>query len=387
MHAHRPPALANAWFFPAAALYAALVLPLSVLGLLGHLPPLPGLSSAAGHAHEMLFGFALAVVAGYLLGPQPRSVTLGLLGCWLAARLLFLGWPGSWGAGLAAALFAAGLSWKVLPRFLGAAKKWRNRTLAPVLAGLALLSAVVGPPYSANLTPTLLREALLLLATLLFFMGGRIIAPALAGYAQSQGRSLAARVQPRLEGGALACLLLALLLAPLPWPAAGRAAGLLLLGAGLLTLLRLLRWQPWRCLRRADLLVLLLGYAWLAVGLLLAGSALAGSAPALDAALHAIGVGALGTLTLGVMARTRLLYRFRDANARPWVHALAGLLSVAALARVLPSLLGQAEPGWRLFAAACWSLAFGALPLLFWQTRGAHPHSRRSPRPVAPADL
>ncbi|WP_324732368.1 NnrS family protein [Pseudomonas paeninsulae] len=383
MNADRPPAFANAWFFPAAAVYAALLLPLSVLGLLDHLPPLPGLVSAAGHAHEMLFGFALAVVAGYLLGPQPRAITLGLLTCWLAARLLFLFWPGSWAAGLAAALFAAGLSWKVVPRFLGVAKKWRNQMVAPLVAGLALLSVLIGPPYSAALTPALLREALLLFATLLFFMGGRIIVPALAGYAQSQGRTLDARVQPRLEGGILTCLLLALLLAPWPWPQAGQASGLLLIGAGLLALLRLLRWRPWLCWRRADLLVLLVGYAWLIAGLLLVGLTLAGTPLPLDAALHAIGVGALGTLTLGVMARTRLLYRFRDANAQPWVHSLAGLLSAAALARILPPLLGQPDPAWLLFAAGCWSLAFGALPLLFWQTRGAHPHSRRSRRPAA----
>src|SRR5690625_8011796 len=77
----RPP-FANAWFFPAAALYAAVLLPLSVLSMLGLMPALPGLVSPAGHAHEMLYGFALAVVAGYLLGPQPRETTLILLGCW-----------------------------------------------------------------------------------------------------------------------------------------------------------------------------------------------------------------------------------------------------------------------------------------------------------------
>ncbi|MGE4404805.1 NnrS family protein [Pseudomonas sp.] len=361
---------AHAWFFPAATLYAVLILPYSVLALLGLLPPLPGLATAAGHAHEMLFGFALAVIAGYLLGPQPLRLTLVLLGCWLLARAGFLLWPGSWLAQASAALFAAGLAWKVLPRFLGAAKKWRNQTVAPVVGSLSLLSAGAGIAFARGFAWPLFSEALLLIAVLLFFMGGRIIAPAVAGHAQSTGRRQDERVQPRLEGAGLILLALALLLNPLPWPLLERLTGALLVAASLLTAIRLLRWRPWRCGARADLLVLLLGYAWLAIGLLLLG--LAALVPALPetAALHALSVGALGSLTFGVMARTRLIQRFRDANARPWIHPPVLLISLAALARVVPALLGLAQSGWLLFAAACWSLAFAALLELLWLDRG-----------------
>ena len=359
---------ANAWFFPAAALYAALILPWSVLGLLGLLPVPPGLATPYGHAHELLFGFALAVVAGYLLGPQPLRVTVALLACWALARLGWLFWPGSWLSTLGAAAFAAGLVWKVVPRFVGAAKKWRNQTVAPLLAGLGLASVLGSLDPLTVQSPRVLHGALLLLACLLFFMGGRIIAPALAGHAQSQGWNLQARVQPRLEGLGLVLLGLALLavLATLEL-----LAGALLLAAGLLAGTRLLRWRPWRHLRRADLAVLLLGYAWLALGLLLFGAALLLGTLPLTVALHGITVGALGTLTLAVMARTRLLYRLRDANARPWIHPAAGLLSLAALARILPVPLGADPQPWLLLSAACWSLAFLLLAVLLWHTRGA----------------
>lgn len=261
---------ANAWFFPAAALYAALILPYSVLALLGLLPALPGLATSAGHAHEMLFGFALAVIAGYLLGPQRLRFTLTLLGCWALARLSFLLWPGSWLALASAAIFATGLAWKVLPRFLGAAKKWRNQSVEPVVAGLSLLSAIASGGFGAGFDRLMLEEALLLLATLMFFMGGRIIAPAVAGYAQSRGWRLDARVQPHIEGAVLILLGLALLLNLLPWPLTRQLTGAVLVAAAVLTTIRLLRWQPWRC-PRPELLTLLLGYAWLAVGLLLLG--------------------------------------------------------------------------------------------------------------------
>ncbi len=365
---------ANAWFFPAAALYAAALLPWSVLALLGLLPTPAGLLSPLGHAHEMLFGFALAVVAGYLLGPQPLSLILSLLGCWLLARIGWLFWPGAWWSVLAAALFAGGVAWKVVPRFLGAAKKWRNQTVAPVVASLALLSAIASLPLPLELTPRLLHEALLLLAMLLFFMGGRIIAPAVAGHLLSQGYTLAARVQPRLEGAALILLGLALLSNLLPWALASQLSGLLLLSVGLLAGVRLLRWQPWRCAGRPDLLVLLLGYLWLSVGLLLLGLALLTTALPLSASLHGLTIGALGTLTFAVMARTRLIYRLRDANARPWIHPVAVLLSLAALARILPPLLQLNPFPWLLLSAACWSLAFLLLAVLLWQTHGRFIH-------------
>ncbi len=367
---------ANAWFFPAAALYAALILPYSVLALLGLLPALPGLATSAGHAHEMLFGFALAVIAGYLLGPQRLRFTLTLLGCWALARLSFLLWPGSWLALASAAIFATGLAWKVLPRFLGAAKKWRNQSVAPVVAGLSLLSAIASGGFGAGYDRLMLEEALLLLATLMFFMGGRIIAPAVAGYAQSRGRRLDARVQPHIEGAVLILLGLALLLNLLPWPLTRQLTGAVLVAAAVLTTIRLLRWQPWRC-PRPELLTLLLGYAWLAIGLLLLGLGTLLQALPLNATLHALTVGALGSLTFAVMARTRLIYRFRDPAAQRWIQGVALLISLAALARVLPAVLSQPHPAWLLLAAGCWSLAFMALTLLLWRCRDAHSDSPR----------
>ncbi|AFM34982.1 MULTISPECIES: NnrS family protein [Stutzerimonas stutzeri subgroup] len=367
---------ANAWFFPAAALYAALILPYSVLALLGLLPALPGLATSAGHAHEMLFGFALAVIAGYLLGPQRLRFTLTLLGCWALARLSFLLWPGSWLALASAAIFATGLAWKVLPRFLGAAKKWRNQSVAPVVAGLSLLSAIASGGFGAGYDRLMLEEALLLLATLMSFMGGRIIAPAVAGYAQSRGWRLDARVQPHIEGAVLILLGLALLLNLLPWPLTQQFTGAVLVAAAVLTTIRLMRWQPWRC-ARPELLTLLLGYAWLAIGLLLLGLGTLLPALPLNATLHALTVGALGSLTFAVMARTRLIYRFRDPAAQRWIQGVALLISLAALARVLPAVLSQPHPAWLLLAAGCWSLAFMALTLLLWRCRDAHSDSPR----------
>lgn len=316
MHPRQPRLpFANAWFFPVAALYAAFILPISVFALLGLIPTPPGLSTPSGHAHEMLFGFALAVVAGYLLGPQPLRLILSLLGCWALARLSFLLWPGSWLALASAATPPAawpGRCCRAFRRREEMAQPERRAT-----AGRARPAQRHGRQRTGVAVERLLLvEALLLFATLMAFMGGRIIAPAMAGYAQSEGRRLDARVQPGLEGAVLILLGLAFVLNPLPWPLLRQLAAALVISAGVLSAIRLLRWQPWRC-ARADLLILLLGYAWLAFGLLLLGLGLLLPALSLSATLHALSVGALGSLTFAVMARTRLLYRFRDPAARP----------------------------------------------------------------------
>lgn len=350
---------ANTVFFPAALLYAALILPLSVFALTGTVPAPPGLLTAGGHAHELLFGYALAVVAGYLLGPQSRPWLLGLFTCWLAARLSFLFAPESMATFLLSGVFAALVAGRVIPRFLKSAKKWRNKTVAPVVGALAVCATAAawlvgtepGPAYMA------LHLAVLLLAVLLFFMGGRIIAPAMAGYIMKGGGSMPHRVQPRVEGAVLLLLGAAIVLTPVQSAWSAVAAGAALITAGALTGFRWLRWGPWRCHRRPDLLALLAGYLWLAVGLILMGLArfVPGLLPS-QAATHAITAGALGTLTLTVMMRTRVLYRFRDANHFMLAHIAAVFVQLAALCRVVPPFFGGATE-WLQIAAGWWTLA------------------------------
>lgn len=357
MPLHRP--FAHAVFFSAAVGYAALALPWSVLALQGLVPAPPGLTTAGGHAHEMLFGYALAVVAGYLLGPQPVRWLAALFGCWLAARLTFWFFPGAWPTFAFSGVFAALVAYKVMPRFMKSAKKWRNQTVAPVVGALALSAAAgawlvgtaPGPAYMV------LYVAVLLLAVLLFFMGGRIIAPALAGHIVKSGGSMPHRVQPGVEGSVLILLPAAIVLSPVQAAWSAPLAGTALTAAGLLTAFRWVRWQPWLCRGRPDLVALLSGYGWLALGLILLG--LAHFLPGIPApaATHAITAGALGTLTLTVMMRTRMLYRFRDANQFPLAHAATGLVQIAALCRVVPPLAGI-DGNWLIIASGFWALAF-----------------------------
>ncbi len=360
------PVFANVYWFPLAAIHSALILPWSVAGQLGWWPAPPGLRVSWGHGHEMLFGFALAVMTGYLLGPQPRRDILAMIGLWLLARIAFLGWPGNPAAALLNFAFVLVLAWKTVPVFLKTAKKWRNKAVGVIVLGLcfsiATFHLAIGMDDRVLLARRMLLEAILLLSALMFFMGGRMLAPAIAGHMQDKGRALDARVQPEFEAAVLLLLAALLLLNLLPVAWVSTVEALLLFACAVLTLIRMLRWQIWHCLDRPDFLALLTGYGWLVAGWTQIGWSLLGGPLALSSAFHAITVGALGTLSSNVMIRTRMLRCLKDPNAWPWVYLLAVPVSIAAVLRL--TITGLPYDTALLLAASLWSAAFAALFLL-----------------------
>jgi uncharacterized protein involved in response to NO len=345
---------ADRWFFPAAALYGALAGPWFVYGLAGGRPVPPGLASVAGHAHEMLFGYALAVVAGFLTTRASPSRIALMLAAWLGARLAFLLDPGGPAAVALDLAFGATLALTAAPPLLRAAKKLRNRVLGPLVVALCLAPAAIqlgwrtGPGAAGfGLLPT----AVLLFALLLLLMGGRIIAPAVAGAIERAGGRLEARVQPRIEAALLGLMILAIFASLLPpaRPLVGAAS----IAAGVLAGVRLVRWRPWRLGARADLLCMVAGYAWLALGLVLLGGAWLVDWLRPATATHAITLGALGTLTTAVMARISTLRAGRDPAGMRLLPPVALLMGTGAALRLFLDL----HPVGLALAAACWSAA------------------------------
>lgn len=372
-HASRPRGpwhFPGSYWFPIAALYAALVLPWSVLGQTHALAAPAGLQGSLGHAHEMLFGFALAVVAGYTLKPGTTRASAWLLLAWLAARIAWLTAPDGRLALAMNALFVLGLALLVAPTYLRASK-WSNRSVAFIITGLALAVLSFHLARQAPGAHAIALTAVLLLSTLMFFMGGRILAPAVAGHVRTRRAPLTHVVQPTLELTALCVLGTSIVLVASHLAPARIAAGALLLCAAALALVRIARWHFWLCHDQPDLLALLAGYLWLIVGWLLTGGALLlGRSP--TTALHAITAGALGTLTYTVMLRTRMFRCTGDTNRLAWGYAGALLLGVAAGAR-----MAGTSAACLTLASVCWSAAYGLLAvLLLWLWR----EKRRSTR-------
>jgi len=160
-----------------------------------------------------------------------------------------------------------------------------------------------------------------------------VIPAATAGAVREKGGYLRIRVQPRIQWlgiGALTGILVLDLLRMLP-----AAAGLLSAAAGLAALVRLSRWEPWRILDRPDMWSLHLGYAWLGGGLLLMGAARGLDLLPVSDAVHALTIGALGTLSLAMMARTAMQRGGLPTTFPPTVTAAVALMSAASALRLL----------------------------------------------------
>lgn len=369
--------LAWHWFFPLTALHAALMVPLSLLSFYYQFDLLPQLASPTGHARELIFGFSLSLIAGYLLGPLSRRLLAGLVALWMLGRLGVMAAPLMHVATLADVLFAVWVAYLLVPRFM-AAKKWRNRILSPLLGLICLLGVVtliwryLG---DMSIVRPLIHQSVLWLVLLMTFMGGRIIAPAVNSYLMRRYRLAGVGVQTRIEAA------LILLLGTTPfvmlWPQLQPLAAMLALAAGILILLRIYRWKPNQCRERPDLLALMAGYAWLGVGLLLMAYTwwMTGQD---SASLHAFTVGALGTLASTVMLRQAIL-RAKAQPEHEWsLLPLVALFASSAALRLLALQTGSAWLDMLWAAALAWSLAWLLVAGRLWYWIGRLPVPRPS---------
>jgi len=348
-------------FFLLASAWAAIAVPVW-LAAYAHGYVLRGpMPAMFWHAHEMVFGFGMAAVTGFLLTAIPnwtgrlpvRGMPLALLAMlWLAGRIAMLV-PGLELLDLA---FAAALI-VVVARELIAGRNWRN---LPMLAALALLLAgnsmvhlhALGIAY---LAPDGIRLGIATLCMLIALVGGRFV-PSFTRNWLAKARL--ALPMPAAEGVFDRVALLLTLLALASWVLRAAFSSWLLLAAGVALALRLSRWRGLSTVREPLLFVLHLGYGWLALGLVLLGFD-AGSA----AALHALTVGAIGTMTLAVMTRASLGHTGRPLVADRATVAIYLLVTLAALLRVLGPFFGSQSVLVTSLAGLAWSAAFATFAL------------------------
>lgn len=318
------------------------------------------------HAHEMLFGYVTAVVAGFLLTAvrnwtgvdTPTGTPLFLLALlWLAGRVVpFLVdvLPGAWIAAVDLSFLPAllvaltGPLWKQrAPRNLAFIAILLALFLANLLVHLQALSVTLA---SARLG---LNLAVDLFALVIAIIGGRVV-PLFTRGALAEATT---RQWPLVEAVAiwtLVAIAVLRLLTPEPLsPTILRGVAAL---AALAHALRLWGWIDGRILRVPLLWILYVGYGWLVIGLVL--SALPGFPGVVG--LHAFTAGAMGSMTLGMMTRVSLGHTGRTLRpGRPLVLAF-GLIAAAGVARVvLPLLSPERYAESLILAGALWVAAFG----------------------------
>ena len=325
----------------------------------GWLPPAALVNPFYWHAHVMLYGFAGALVGGFLLTASAnwtgiatttrRSLWL-LVAAWTAARVLLLTPLPFWIGALFDVGYLFGLA-LLVGRVLWLSKNLRNAFLIFILlfyAGLDIAFYAGVLNGSAIVPARALLGTVDLLTVLMLAIGGRVIpfftGRRLAGHAMWTNKYVAIAV----NGGGALVLLCGLCGAP------GRARGVLMLIVALLALVRLIGWRGWRAWREPMLWVLHLGYLWLSIGLTVRGLALIGAytMPEIDT-LHGLTVGALGTLSLGMMVRVARGHSGGQIQSNAALTLMFVLPSVAAILR-----LGVNRPSGWVWAAAAWFIAY-----------------------------
>lgn len=359
-------------FFLAAGVSATLSIGVWLAMLRGWLPMDRYYSGTTWHAHELLFGYGTAVIAGFLLtaarnwtGMETASgAKLGALALlWVAGRISpWLPLPG-------ALVALIDLSFPAVVALFLYKSLWQgpnpaNRAFLALLGGMTVASALVhfqalGIRTGTAATGDRLMLGLILLTLLV--VAGRVM----PFFTQSAIRGAGAKTRLWVER-------LTYVLA-IPWVLADVAASAGLpvedVAAGLalaLTLVqgvRLAGWHDRRVWGIPILAVLYTGYLWLMLGLALNGMAHLGLVASFPA-LHALTVGAVGVFTLGMMSRVTLGHTGRAMLASQATVTAFVLLNLAALVRVFAPLAWPAAYGdWLMVSGTLWVLAFG---LFLW---------------------
>lgn len=356
-------------FYLLGALYAPLLMAVwagAYLGAWG--VPSSAMPLGLWHGHEMIFGFAAAIITGIVLTALPswagtreihgRPLAL-LAALWLAGRLAWWAAPSLPPLAVAIAdnlLFPA-VFVMVAPQLLRAANPL-YLLLLPVLvalsgANLAFHAGLgAGDPALAGLG---LRAGVYAVIVLYVLKGG-VLTPIFTGNAlreKGRGAQPPFRLALDVAAVALVVLLAGFDLAAAPLPATGAAA----LACTFIHAWRVGRWQGWRVADVPLVLVMHLGFAWLIFAFALkAVAALTGFVPE-TAWLHAFTVGSLGMMMLGLMTRVSLRHTGRPLHL-PTAMRVAGVLVFAAALVRLAASVHELDAWVVAVAALLWTSAF-----------------------------
>ncbi|MES9868962.1 MAG: NnrS family protein [Sedimenticola sp.] len=351
-------------FFLLAGLSAALLMGLWLAFWGGSLPTDAYYGSIGWHSHEMLFGYTTAVAGGFLLTAvrnwtgvnTPMGRPLGILvALWLVGRLagLLSGMLPGWLIALADMLFLPALAMSIKPALWMGQQKV-NRIFVPLLLAMALanllthLQALGIANTGAAGTDMMLQLVMLLV----LIITGRII-PAFTGGALPLARP---KRYPSMETATpiLVCTLIVIqLLFPAPW-----LLGAVSFAIAVTQAIRFSGWHHPNAWRIPILWVLYSGFIWIIIGFLMLGLAPLELFPA-NHAKHALTVGGIGVLTLGMMSRVSLGHTGRPIISSALVNLSFLLLNIGVAIRVFAPIIAPAQyTAWIHLSGGVWTLCF-----------------------------
>jgi uncharacterized protein involved in response to NO len=356
-------------FFFLAALHAGLAIPAWLCAWFGDIVIEGPFGGMHWHAHEMLFGYLGAVIAGFVLTAIPnwtgRLPLSGfplamLVALWLAGRVACLA---ATDPRLAMAIDLAFPSMLALAiwREIVAGRNWKNLPIAVMITLIGVANALdhlasMGIAHGLLAHDIGQRFALAVAGMLIALIGGRIVPSFTRNWLVKEGSPLLPAGFDRVDKTALAVTAFAMA-AWLVFPQS-LATGVALAAGGILLAVRLARWRGVATWSEPILLVLHVGYGWLAISLLLLGLSVLLPAIPGSAAIHALTAGAVGTMTLAVMTRASLGHTGRPIVADRPVVAIYLLVSVGAALRVAAPFAGDWYAPTLVAGGFLWSGAF-----------------------------
>jgi uncharacterized protein involved in response to NO len=365
-----PPVLTAGFrpFFLAASIWGALAMA-AWLPLLGGQFDLPTrFDPLSWHIHEMLFGFVMAAVGGFLLTAIPnwtgRAPVAGLplallVGLWFLGRIACLvsaAMP-AWLAPIVDLAFPVALEC-IAARELRAAGNRRNY---PLLAPVIVLSIanLLSHLEALNVAVPIglgWRLGIAVVIVLVSVIGGRIVPAFTRNWLSARGIAPLPPPAGMLDRIALGTLHLAMIgWTFLPdW----RPLGALLLAAAALNLVRLERWRGFATHEEPLLLILHIGYLWLVIAVALLGVSMLSDAVPAAAAIHALTAGTMGTMILAVMTRATLGHTGHTLHADMPTVVIYGLVTASAVLRVAAAWAADAQMDLLEVAAVAWVAAF-----------------------------
>jgi uncharacterized protein involved in response to NO len=357
-------------FYLVASLLAALSIALWTAQVAG----LPGYAYLAGplwHAHEMLFGYAFAVIVGFLFTagsnwtglPTPTGARLaGIVALWVAARILVLT-PYALPAAAADTAFALAAAWGLAVPMVKSGNR-RNYFFIALVLALGAANLVFHLAMAGRLAVPVQLGLAVGLDIVLFamtVMGGRVI-PMFTNNAIPAARC---RREPRLEKLVLASTLALIAVDALSLEASVAGAAVAAIAAAAHAA-RFVLWRPWLTARRPIVWILHASYAWIVIYLALRALAALDLVPS-GIATHALTVGAIGGLTLGMMTRTARGHTGRPletgaAETLSYALVMAAAICRVALPLAVPAMILPAT----VAAGLLWSLAFAIFAVRYW---------------------
>jgi len=365
-------------FFLFAAIQAALAIAVWTLWLDGASGLPSGFAPVAWHAHELLFGYASAVVAGFLLTAVPNWTgrlpvvglpLVGLFALWLVGRAAMAASALLHPLALALLTLAFPVALcALIAREVLAGRNVRNIKVVAVLGVLCLAQLFFHVEvWRSGVSTFSERLAIAGYLLLVMIVGGRIVPSFTTNWIRRENPG---RVPVPFDRFDKAAMIVggAALLAWVAMPATSRVApvfGALFVVAGALHFARLVRWAPDRVWGEKLVAVLHVAYAFIPLGFALAAASAFTGGRAFDlAAIHCWAIGGIGLMTLAVMTRATRGHTGNALVAPPSTSLLYALLAAAAIARIAAVFLQDSTAALTI-AGLCWTLAFAGFAILY----------------------